>query len=163
MKRQQEIIAMIGGFLHSERRSESTVRDWTHSAKFGLRLSEDWSSNPGSKPRLFRVLQHTYPARYPDSMRRTFERGVAKWRALNGPGKTVFFPQDHQPGRLAASDFTNCNELGVTINRIKFDHMLFHCVLTYSNIESVSLLFFRIIRSTQSRHSKKAFGNSEGS
>jgi hypothetical protein len=112
-------------------------------------FSEVWAEVIGRlelEPRLkaktlFEWLQHTYPARYPDSMRRTFERGVAKWRALNGPGKTVFFPQDHQPGRLAASDFTNCNELRVTINRIKFDHMLFHCVLTYSNIESVSLCF----------------------
>jgi hypothetical protein len=90
---------------------------------------------------IFDWLQQAYPGKYLDSMRRTFERRVSKWRALRGPGKTVFFPQDHQPGRLAASDFTNCNELGVKIAGTKFDHLLFHCVLTYSNVESVSLCF----------------------
>jgi len=60
---------------------------------------------------------------------------------LYGPGKTVFFSQIHHPGRLAASDFTVCNELGVKIAGERFDHTLFHCVLTYSNVESVSLCF----------------------
>ena len=45
------------------------------------------------------------------------------------------------PGRLAASDFTVCNELGVKIAGQRFDHTFFHCVLTYSNVESVSLCF----------------------
>jgi hypothetical protein len=99
-----------------------------------------------AEPRLqaktvFDWLQETYPGKFLSSMRRTFERRVAKWRALSGPGKTVYFPQQHQPGRLAASDFTNCNELGVTIAGMKFDHLLFHCVLTYSNVDSVSLCF----------------------
>ncbi len=37
------------------------------------------------------------------------------WRALNGPDKEVFFPQDHRPGEQGALDFTCCNELGVTL------------------------------------------------
>jgi len=45
------------------------------------------------------------------------------------------------PGRLAASDFTVCNELGVKIAGQRFEHTFFHCVLTYSNVESVSLCF----------------------
>jgi len=90
---------------------------------------------------LFEWLQQTDPGRFPDSTRRTFERRVAQWRSLYGPGKTVFFSQIHHPGRLAASDFTVCNELGVKIAGERFDHTLFHCVLTYSNVESISLCF----------------------
>lgn len=90
---------------------------------------------------LFEWLQEKYPGQYPDSTRRTFERRVAKWRSLSGPGKSVMFDQIHHLGRLAASDFTVMNDLGVTIAGQRFDHMLFHCVLTYSNVESVSLCF----------------------
>ena len=90
---------------------------------------------------LFGWLQQTRPGEFPDSTRRTFERRVSKWQALFGPGKPVMFPQLHHPGRLAASDFTVCNSLGVKIAGGRFDHTLFHCVLTYSNVESVSLCF----------------------
>lgn len=90
---------------------------------------------------LFEWLQLAYPSDFPDSTRRTFERRVSKWRSLHGPGKTVFFEQVHHPARLAASDFTVCNSLRVKIAGAQFDHTLFHCVLTYSNVESVSLCF----------------------
>ena len=90
---------------------------------------------------LFHWLQKEHPGEFFDSSRRTFERRVASWRALNGPEKTVFFAQVHQPGTLAASDFTVCNELDVKIAGAQFDHTFFHCVLTYSNTESVSLCF----------------------
>jgi hypothetical protein len=90
---------------------------------------------------LFDWIQEKYPGRFPDSTRRTFERRVACWRSTSGPGKPVMFEQVHHPGRLAASDFTVMNDLGVTIAGLRFDHTLFHCVLTYSNVESVSLCF----------------------
>ena len=90
---------------------------------------------------LFEWLQQTHEGQFPDSTRRTFERRVNQWRSLRGPGKTIFFDQEHHPGRLAASDFTVCNELGVKIAGRRFDHTFFHCVLTYSNVESVSLCF----------------------
>ena len=90
---------------------------------------------------LFEWLQQTHEAQFPDSTRRTFERRVSQWRSLHGPGKTIFFDQEHHPGRLAASDFTVCNELSVKIAGHRFDHTFFHCVLTYSNVESVSLCF----------------------
>ena len=90
---------------------------------------------------LFEWLQQTHDGQFPDSTRRTFERRVSQWRSLHGPGKTIFFDQEHYPGRLAASDFTVCNELGVKIAGHRFDHTFFHCVLTYSNVESVSLCF----------------------
>ncbi|XZE54587.1 hypothetical protein SH139x_000560 [Planctomycetaceae bacterium SH139] len=90
---------------------------------------------------LFGDLQRQYPGKFEDSTRRTFERRVANWRAIHGPDKPVIFPQEHHPGRFAASDFTVCNELGVKIAGATFKHTLFHCVLTYSNVESVSLCF----------------------
>ena len=90
---------------------------------------------------LFEDLQGRYPGKFENSTRRTFERRVSNWRALHGSNRQVFFPQEHHPGRFAASDFTVCNELGVRIAGATFKHTLFHCVLTYSNVESVSLCF----------------------
>ncbi len=55
---------------------------------------------------LFDDLLAKHPGMFEDSTRRTFERRGANWRAIHGPNKTVFFPQDHHPGRFAASDFT---------------------------------------------------------
>lgn len=90
---------------------------------------------------LFAWLQDQYPGRFTECQRRTFERRVRHWRSTLGPAKTIMFPQVHHPGQIAASDFTVINSLGVTIARARFDHTLFHCVLTYSNVESVSLCF----------------------
>ncbi len=69
------------------------------------------------------------------------QRRVKTWRAEGGPAKEVFFAQVHHPGRLAASDFTRCTDLGVTINGSPFEHMLYHFVLTYSNWETFTLCF----------------------
>lgn len=99
-------------------------------------------AEPGLKAiTLFDDLQRQYPGKFDESNRRTFERRIANWRAIHGPDKPVFFPQDHHPGRFAASDFTVCNSLAVKIAGAVFNHTLFHCVLTYSNVESVSLCF----------------------
>lgn len=88
---------------------------------------------------LFEWIQQNNEGVFPDSTRRTFERRVARWKTLHGPSKSVVIEQVHRPGQLAASDFTVCNSLGVTIAKTKFDHTLFHCVLTYSNYESITL------------------------
>jgi len=105
-------------------------------------IQERLETEPRLKAKtLFEWLQETHAGDFPDSTRRTFERRVAKWRSLHGRGKTVFFRQNHHPGRLAASDFTVCNELGVKIAGQRFEHTFYHCVLTYSNVESVSLCF----------------------
>jgi transposase len=90
---------------------------------------------------LFSWLQERYPGQHLDSTRWTFERRVRLWRSTHGPNKAVTFPQEHHAGQIAASDFTVMNELGVKIAGSRFDHTLFHCVLTYSNVESVSLCF----------------------
>jgi hypothetical protein len=90
---------------------------------------------------LFEWLQSRFPGEFPNSTRRTFERRVARWRSTSGPNQPVMFEQVHHPARVAASDFTVMNDLGVKIAGVRFNHTLFHCVLTYSNVESISLCF----------------------
>jgi len=85
---------------------------------------------------IFEELQRTYPGRFSDGQLRTLQRRVKRWRALEGPSRETFFPQVHEPGDLAEMDFTWMNELGVTIQKQRFDHLLFHFVLTYSNWET---------------------------
>src|SRR3989339_62282 len=55
-----------------------------------------------------------------------------EWRTLEGPAKEVFFPQEHYPGKLSASDFTSMKALGITIAGQYFNHLIYHFVLTYS-------------------------------
>jgi hypothetical protein len=69
------------------------------------------------------------------------QRRIKAWRALSGPAKEVFFAQQHEPGRLCASDFTSMNDLGITLAGSRFEHCLYHFVLTYSNWESVTICF----------------------
>lgn len=42
------------------------------------------------------------------------------------------FEQRHVAGREGAFDFTDCNELGVTISGQVFEHLLFQFVLSFS-------------------------------
>ena len=86
-------------------------------------------------------LQHEYPDKYSTSHLRTLQRRVKKWKAAEGPPKEVYFPQVHKPGELCQSDFTDLSEYGVTIQGKKFDHLLYHFVLTYSNWETGTICF----------------------
>jgi hypothetical protein len=76
----------------------------------------------------------------PDSVRRTLERRIARWRALNGGEKEIFFPQRHEIGRQGLSDFTVCDELRVTIADERFDHRLFHFCLACSGWEHAAVV-----------------------
>jgi hypothetical protein len=96
---------------------------------------------------LFADLQRRFPGRFADGQLRTLQRRVKTWRAEGGPAKEVFFAQVHHPGRLAASDFTHCTELGVTINGSAFVHMIYHFVLTYSNWETGTICFSESLES----------------
>lgn len=77
-------------------------------------------------------LQRHHPGDFFHGQVRTLQRRLRQWRALNGPEKEVYFPQEHPPGREAAYDFTDCAELGVTIGGEPFDHLLFELVLSSS-------------------------------
>lgn len=84
---------------------------------------------------ILRKLQDEHPGHYPDSTRRTLERRLRHWRAMAGPAKEVFFPQQHEPGARGLSDFTDMGELCVTITGAPFDHRLYHFVLAFSGWE----------------------------
>lgn len=84
-------------------------------------------------------LNERYPGRFPPGQLRTLQRRFRRWRARSGPDREVFFPQVHVPGEQAQSDFTDMRELRITIAGEPFAHLLYHCVLTYSNWESVSI------------------------
>src|SRR6266545_3376913 len=68
-------------------------------------------------------------------VRRTLERHIGKWRALNGPNRDVIFRQDHPPGRMGLSDFTDMGGLGITIAGEPLDHRLYHFRLAFSGFE----------------------------
>ena len=70
--------------------------------------------------------------KYGEGQLRTLQRRIRDWRALHGPEQEVFFEQEHPPGREGALDFTNCNELGVTIHGEAFPHLLFEYLLSFS-------------------------------
>lgn len=98
--------------------------------------------NPGLEAKtLFQEIQRRYPGIYQDGQLRTLQRRIKTWRALEGPEKEVFFPQEHHPGALCQSDFTHLSELGITIQNEPFPHMLYHFVLTYSNWETGTVCF----------------------
>jgi len=78
-------------------------------------------------------LQSNDPDLYADAKLRTLQRRIRDWRAVQGPGKEVFFEQIHELGREAAGDFTHCSDLEVTINGEPFDHLLFDLVLSASS------------------------------
>jgi hypothetical protein len=90
---------------------------------------------------LFELLCVQQPGRYQPSQLRTLQRHIKTWRALHGPEQEVYFPQVHTPGKLAQSDFTHMSDLEVTLGGLPFPHLLYHLVLTYSNVEAVSLCF----------------------
>ena len=100
-------------------------------------IEEKLDINPGLEAKtLFEDLQRRYSGQFADGQLRTLQRRVKIWRALKGPPKEVFFPQEHHPGELCQSDFTHMDYLGVTIQSQPFNHLIYHFVLTYSNWET---------------------------
>ena len=68
-------------------------------------------------------------------VRRTLERRIRAWRALHGPDQEVIFRQEHAPGRLGLSDFTDLADLAVTIAGERLEHRLYHFRLAFSGWE----------------------------
>jgi hypothetical protein len=90
---------------------------------------------------LLRHLQSEHPVVFPDDrIRRTLERRVRQWRALNGPERDIIFRQTPEPGYMAQSDFTNADELQITIAGQSFPHLLYHFVMVYSRWEHVGVV-----------------------
>jgi hypothetical protein len=89
----------------------------------------------------FEWLQREYPGKFSDNQLRTLQRRFHWWHAIHGPGKEVFFPQDHHPGALGASDFTSMSSLRIAIAGIHFEHLIYHFVLPWSNWEHGTICF----------------------
>ncbi len=70
-----------------------------------------------------------------EGVRRTLERRIRQWRALHGPERDVIFRQEHPPGRMGLSDFTDVAELGILIAGEPLAHRLYHFRLAYSGFE----------------------------
>ena len=106
-------------------------------------LAEVWDSEvvpllkdaPGLRPiAIFEELCR----RHPDlsaGTRRTLERRIRSWKAVNGPDREVIFRQEHPPGRMGLSSSTEVADLGVTIAGQNLDCRLYHFRLPFSGFE----------------------------
>ena len=54
---------------------------------------------------------------------------------MNGPDREVIFRQEHPPGRMGLSDFTEVADLSVTVAGQVFDCRLYHFRLPFSGFE----------------------------
>jgi len=106
-------------------------------------LAELWESEivpmlkaaPGLRPiAVFEETQRRHPDMHP-GIRRTLERRIRAWQALNGPERDVIFRQEHVPGRLGLSDFTDMGGLGILVAGQCLDHRLYHFRLAFSGWE----------------------------
>ena len=73
--------------------------------------------------------------RHPDlnpNVRRTLERRITAWRAQYGPEQDVIFRQEHEPGRMGLSDFTDTSVLNITVAGAALAHRLYHFRLAFS-------------------------------
>lgn len=77
-------------------------------------------------------LQRRYPTEVSPALLRTLQRRLRQWRARHGAEREVYFAQEHPPGRLGLSDFTDCTELGVLIEARALPHRLYQFALAYS-------------------------------
>ena len=114
-------------------------------------VREKLETNPGLEAKtLFDDLQERMPGRFSDGQLRSLQRRIKYWRAVDGPGKEIFFPQVHHPGELGESDFTRMRKLGISLGGCPFDHLLYHFVLTYSNWETGSICYSESFESLSS-------------
>src|SRR6202521_4149372 len=90
---------------------------------------------PGLRPiAVFEELCRRHPE-LGSGTRRTLERRIRAWRAVNGPDREVIFRQEHPPGRMGLSDFTEVADLGVTVAGQLLDCRLYHFRLPFSGFE----------------------------
>ncbi|MGH8864469.1 MAG: IS21 family transposase [Burkholderiales bacterium] len=118
--------------------SQQEVRQWRTRAD---PLSQWWDSDIAplltSAPALNAVtileeLQRRHPSAVSPALLRTLQRRLRQWRAAHGAEREVYFAQEHPPGRLGLSDFTDCAELGVLIDGEPLSHRLYQFALAYS-------------------------------
>lgn len=95
---------------------------------------------PGLRPiAVFEEMQRRHPE-LPERVRRTMERRIRQWRALNGKDRDVIFRQVQEPGRMGLSDFTEMGDLAVRVAGVDLDHRLYHFRLACSGFEHVHVI-----------------------
>jgi hypothetical protein len=95
---------------------------------------------PGLRPiAIFEEMQRRHP-QLPEGVRRTMERRIRQWRALNGQDRDVIFRQVQEPGRTGLSDFTEMGDLAVRVGGEELDHRLYHFRLACSGFEHVHVI-----------------------
>src|SRR5882724_2102548 len=124
------------------RRARSYLTRADNFAGVWRELEELLEREPGLEAlTLMEHLCRQYPGQFEMGQLRTLQRRVKRWRAVAGPEREVFLPQEHPPGRQAQSDFTHMKELEVTIAGQPFDHLFYHFTLTCSNWETGTICF----------------------
>src|SRR5215831_485727 len=92
-------------------------------------------STPGLRPvAIFDEIRRRHPE-LGAAIRRTLERRIRTWRALNGADRDVIFRQEPSPGRLGLSDFTDMGDHNISIAGVPLDHRLYHFRLAFSGWE----------------------------
>lgn len=81
---------------------------------------------------IFEELCERYPDTFSIGQKRSLERLVRMWKNENGSEKSLYFDQEHPPGRVLQCDFTYMSSLGVTIDYQPFDHLVFQMVSPFS-------------------------------
>lgn len=95
---------------------------------------------PGIRPvAIFDEIRRRH-AEFAPGVRRTLERRIRAWRAVNGEEREVIFRQVHEAGRMGQSDFTEMSELGVTVAGVALDHRLYHFRLVCSGFEHAHVI-----------------------
>jgi transposase InsO family protein len=95
---------------------------------------------PGLRPiAVFEEMQRRHPE-LPERVRRTMERRIRQWRALNGKERDVIFRQVQEPGRMGLSDFTEMSDLAVRVAGVDLNHRLYHFRLACSGFEHVHVI-----------------------
>ena len=143
---QEAAAAKVGVSVRTARRieragglpSKQETRPWrTRSDPLSRWWESDIAPLLGSAPGLNAVtileeLQRRYPSAVSPALLRTLQRRLRQWRARHGAEREVYFAQEHPPGRLGLSDFTDCAELGVLIDGEPLPHRLYQFALAYS-------------------------------
>ncbi len=88
---------------------------------------------------IFEEIRRRHPEIGP-GIRRTLERRIRTWRALNGPDRDVIFRQEHEPGRLGLSDFTDMGSSGVLIAGAPLKHLVYHFRMVFSGFEHAHVI-----------------------
>ena len=89
---------------------------------------------------LFEELDRRHPGQLAAGVLRTLQRRVRLWRAMEGEPREVFFAQEHEPGRLGLSDFTDAAELGIRVDGAPLVHRLYQFALAYSGWRHIEVI-----------------------